>query len=150
MTMTEKAAVAHMQGTEIALRYAVQMMDQGLRLGRLQMDVAERAGSTVGRECHGLLSAAAPSASLRAWPKVLERSITRSGEAGTAMLKNAMDWQTAMIKLMQACMQELNQRVVDGDAAAMRRAGSDGDAVQVVPAGGKGTELHRTRARKAA
>lgn len=149
--MTEKAAVANRQGTEIALRYAVQMMDHGLRLGRLQMDVAERAGSTIGRECHGLLTVAEPSAALRAWPKVLESSITSGSEAGTAMLKNAMDWQTAMIKLMQACMQELNQQVVAGGAAATGGAGAGGEAAaQVVPARGKGAELQRLRTRKAA
>lgn len=149
--MTEKASLANMPGTEITLRYAVQMMDQGLRLGRLQMDVAERAGSTVGRQCHGLLTAAEPSASLRAWPKVLESSVISSGEAGTAMLKNALDWQTAMIKLMQACMQELNQRVAVGEADALSGAGAGAAAVvQAVPARGKGTEPQRLRARKAA
>lgn len=149
--MTEKVAVANMQGTEIALRYALQMMDQGLRLGRLQMDVAERAGSAVGRECHGLLRSVEPSAPFRDWPKVLESSIASSSEAGTALLKNAVDWQTAMIKLVQACMQELNQRGGPGDADAMRGAGSDrGLAVHAAPARGKGTELQRLRARKAA
>lgn len=149
--MTEKDAAMIVPGTKAALEYAEQVLERTLSLAQSQLDVAAKVGTTAGERYRNLLSkSAGPSASLPAWPAMMESTFRSSTESAAALMKNAMAFQTEMIKIMQTTMVKANRQF----GARMTDIGSKGTAVDIPIAGAprhiKGHGLHGVQKRKAA
>lgn len=113
---------------EMAADYAQQITERTLGLARSQLEVTENMYLEATREYRELLVAEGPSAMVQSWPKMLERATRTSTEGIAEMLKNAMNYQTEILQMMQSRVPELGGQMVDSLVETTRAAGAKAEA----------------------
>lgn len=99
--------------SEHTLEYAREVMERGLQLVQTQMEVTGGIYSKISEEYREILASTEPSALFQSWPKVLESTTRSTAEGAAVVLKNAINFQTGMLQMMQSKMPELSQRMMD-------------------------------------
>lgn len=101
-----------------AMDYARELMEGAAHLARAQLDMTENAYGELSREFHELLSSPDPEALLRGWRNMMEGNVRRTTENVTASLKNAIDFQTHLIRITHDRMPELSLQLRESLAEA--------------------------------
>lgn len=133
-----------------AMDYARELMERAMQLARAQLDMTESAYGELSREFHDLLSSPDPAALLQGWQKVMEGNVRRTTENATASLKNAIDFQTHLIRITQDRMPELSLQLTESLAEARWLAPTPAAAPAATPRQAKKAGEQISRVRKAA
>ncbi|OHC71379.1 MAG: hypothetical protein A3H93_03050 [Rhodocyclales bacterium RIFCSPLOWO2_02_FULL_63_24] len=138
-------------GSESTLDYAQQVMERTLQLARSQLDVTENIVSTVSNGYRELLTPAEPLEMVRGLSKAMDCSTRSTIEGSTAMLKQTVDYQNELIRMMQARMPELNRQFFAalGQTAGPAIAASNSTSVESAARRGNGGDTSAARSRKA-
>lgn len=126
--MIENVAAMFKPNPEKALEYAQEIAERTLRLARTQLEVTNKIYGEVSREYRDLLTSEEQSAMLQSWPKVVENATRTSAEGMASLLKNTIDYQNELIRMMQSRVPELNGQIFETFIQSTRAAAAMTDA----------------------
>lgn len=120
--MMEKVTAMYKPNPEKALEYAQEIAERSLDLARAQLEATEKIYSAVSRDYRDLLAKDDQAAMLQAWPKVIESAARSSTEGMAVLLKNAVNYQSELIRMMQSRVPELNEKILESIIQSTRAA----------------------------